>query len=59
MTDTERITNEVYDRYMAGPFYAPIDEDPLAPVIGIRNGLVLGIILGIWMAGYLRGGHEK
>jgi hypothetical protein len=44
MTDTERITNEVYDRYMADPFYAPIDEDPLAPAIGIRNGLILGII---------------
>ena len=51
MTDTERITNEVYDRYtgMSGnPLYAPIDyEDPMAPAIGIRNGLILGIIFWV------------
>ena len=46
MTDTERITNEVCNRFLTpdnGPLYAP-DGDPLAPARGICNGIVLGII---------------
>jgi hypothetical protein len=49
MTDTERITNEVYDRFLdpdESPLYAPAEEyeDPTAPAIGIRNGLILSIL---------------
>jgi hypothetical protein len=39
MTDTERITNEVYDRFMEK------HENPMNAAIGARNGLILAVIL--------------
>lgn len=53
MTDTERITNEVCNRFLAPdgiPLYAPVEEyeDPLAPAFGLRNALILGVLF--WAA---------
>jgi hypothetical protein len=44
MTDTEHIANEVYDRS------AEEYEDPMAPAIGILNGLILGVIFWVGLA---------
>jgi hypothetical protein len=49
MTDTERITNEVYDRFRdpdRSPLYVPVEEheNPMDAAIGILNGLILGIL---------------
>jgi hypothetical protein len=50
MTDTKRITSDVYYRF-PDVDEDPLDdppaeeyEDPMATAIGIRNGLILGII---------------
>ena len=55
MTDTERITNEVYDRFLTpdvSTLYAPVEEheSPMDAIIGIRNGLILGIIFWVGVA---------
>jgi hypothetical protein len=55
MTDTERITNEVCNRFLApdgSALYAPVEEheNPMDAAMGIRNGLILDIIFWVVVA---------